>query len=379
MINLRYHIVSITAVFLALGIGLTLGTSFLDRVTVDTLKQQLDEVEGRVEATDAENSALSDEVARLRERDSGLVDGLDRLVDGELTDVPVLVLATEGTDGDHLSRLVDLLGASGAEVAGTWWFTDRWTLDDDDEVQALAEVLEIDTADADRLLRAAGARLGQVLSEAGQPVEAGGDESTDTADPSDGGVTGEGATDEGATEAPGTGEPTDEEGEVVGEGPVEPTVPAEPDLVMALEAAGFIDYQALPDDLDERVLLAPEGVRYLFVSDLPAGTGAGRPLLPLLEEMTAEGVAPVVAAQGDTDLRDDEGDPAPEDDRRTTFVGALRESDDLRGLLTTLDDIDTAAGLVAAILAIDDLENGRVGHYGVGPGADGLVPGSPDP
>ena len=35
MINLRYHIVSITAVFLALGIGLTLGSTFLDRVTVD--------------------------------------------------------------------------------------------------------------------------------------------------------------------------------------------------------------------------------------------------------------------------------------------------------------------------------------------------------
>ena len=31
MINLRYHIVSITAVFLALGIGTALGGTFLDR------------------------------------------------------------------------------------------------------------------------------------------------------------------------------------------------------------------------------------------------------------------------------------------------------------------------------------------------------------
>jgi hypothetical protein len=33
MINLRYHIVSITAVFLALGIGLAFGAAFIDRAT----------------------------------------------------------------------------------------------------------------------------------------------------------------------------------------------------------------------------------------------------------------------------------------------------------------------------------------------------------
>jgi hypothetical protein len=35
MINLRYHIVSLTAVFLAIGIGLAFGSSFLDQATVD--------------------------------------------------------------------------------------------------------------------------------------------------------------------------------------------------------------------------------------------------------------------------------------------------------------------------------------------------------
>lgn len=370
MINLRYHIVSITAVFLALGIGLTLGTSFLDRVTVDTLKQQLDDVEARVQATDAENSALSDEVGQLLERDRGLADGLDRLVDERLAGVPVLVLATEGTDREHLTRLVDLLSASGAEVAGTWWFTDRWSLDDDDEVQALADVLGILSTDPDRLLRAVTARLGQALTDAGQPAVTTDDEGDAAeADPDLDAETGDLGAGEEGVDGSGTS----------GEDSVEPPAPVEPELVSALEAAGFIDYEALPGDPDERVLLAAAGVRYLVVSDLPAGSGPGRPLVPLLEQMTGDGLAPVVAAQGDTDLRDDEGDPAPEGDRRTTFVGAVRESDELRTSLTTLDDIDTAAGLVAAVLALEDLESGRVGHYGVGPGADGLLPGSPDP
>ena len=40
MINLRYHIVSITAVFLALAIGVVMGTSFLSRATVDLLNDE---------------------------------------------------------------------------------------------------------------------------------------------------------------------------------------------------------------------------------------------------------------------------------------------------------------------------------------------------
>ncbi len=45
MINFRYHIVSLIAVFLALGIGLVLGTTFLDDATIDGLERQLDGLE----------------------------------------------------------------------------------------------------------------------------------------------------------------------------------------------------------------------------------------------------------------------------------------------------------------------------------------------
>ena len=45
MINFRFHIVSLTAVFLALGIGLMLGTTFLDTATVDSLRERQEELE----------------------------------------------------------------------------------------------------------------------------------------------------------------------------------------------------------------------------------------------------------------------------------------------------------------------------------------------
>ena len=39
MINLRYHVVSLVAVFLALGVGVLMGSTVIDRVTVDQLRE----------------------------------------------------------------------------------------------------------------------------------------------------------------------------------------------------------------------------------------------------------------------------------------------------------------------------------------------------
>ena len=44
MLNLRYHVVSLVAVFLALGIGVIMGATVIDRVTVDQLRNRLDSV-----------------------------------------------------------------------------------------------------------------------------------------------------------------------------------------------------------------------------------------------------------------------------------------------------------------------------------------------
>ena len=55
MINLRYHIVSLTAVFLALASGVLLGGTYLDKYTVDQLDQSITNAEERIRETRAEN------------------------------------------------------------------------------------------------------------------------------------------------------------------------------------------------------------------------------------------------------------------------------------------------------------------------------------
>jgi uncharacterized membrane protein (DUF106 family) len=59
MINLRYHIVSVVAVFLALGIGLALGSTFVDSILVNELEDQVNEFKvGRDEAIEIADQAV---------------------------------------------------------------------------------------------------------------------------------------------------------------------------------------------------------------------------------------------------------------------------------------------------------------------------------
>lgn len=346
MINLRYHIVSITAVFLALGIGLTLGTSFLDKVTVETLKAQLEDVEAQVRETNATNDDLSGRVDALEGRDEELGAELpERLLSGRLEAVPVLLVATEGTDEDLVGAAVAALASAGADVAGTWWLTDRWLLDDPKEVGDLSELLDLTTSDVDRLRRNSAIQVADLLEAAAQPASA--------AEP----------------QAP-------VEGAEVPSQPA-PPAPSEPELIAALHDAGFIDYAALPGSGDEAVLLPGVDARYVVVSDGLAEHGGALFVNALLDEIVAEGPAPVVAAQGLVDLPAEEnGDPASEDARRTTFVGPLREGELTADRLSTVDSLDLAAGTAATVLAVEDLSTGHLGHFGVASGAVRLLPGA---
>ena len=60
MINFRYHVVSLTAVFLALAIGLVVGTAALNGPVADSLKDQ-------VTALSKDNSNFRDQANQYRD------------------------------------------------------------------------------------------------------------------------------------------------------------------------------------------------------------------------------------------------------------------------------------------------------------------------
>lgn len=331
MVNLRYHIVSLTAVFLALGIGLTLGSVFLERVTVETLEAQLSTLDQNLRQARDQNHDLSRQVEVLTAREDALSDALDDgVLEGHLAEVPVLVLATEGTAPELVARTAAVLGSAGAEVAGTWWLTARFSLEGEADVAALADALGLTTTQAERARRSAVVRLSEVLLDAAEPAE---------------------------PEAPGD-------------------VPlAEPALAGALRAAGFLDYTPPVGADGDVVELRPRGVRYVLVADPDGAEPAVAFAEALVEEMARPAPVPLVVAQGPgADVQvggQDEGEA------RTSVVGPLRRDEVLSVHLSTVDALDLPSGLLATVLALADLADPAapvVGHYGVTESAMRLLP-----
>ena len=332
VINLRYHIVSITAVFLALGIGLTLGSTFLDRVTVDNLNNQLSDVSTQVGETRRQIEDLRGQVEQSAKRDAELASELpEQLLAGHLDGVPLLVIATRGTDENLVNQTRAALASAGGQVAGTWWLTDRWSLTERSDTDDLSGVLDLTTDDVDRLQRNSAIRLADLLAGASNPAPV-----------------------EGADDA-------------------QPT-PNEPPLVASLVQAGFIDYEAMPGAADPRVLLPGAAARYVVISGIAADAGSNTFAVGLAEQLASEDTISTVAAQGLTVLPDGKSGPASEDERRSTFLGPLRAGEVAKARVSTVDDLDLAAGQAALVLALEDLGTGQVGHYGVGPGAGRLLP-----
>jgi Copper transport outer membrane protein, MctB len=152
MINFRFHLVSLVAVFLALAIGVVAGGA-LGQPTVDTLQSRIDTVEANAEQRRAENEELRAELDRV---DGALDEGSEFAVTNRLTNVPTSVVAVRGVDEEAVSRTVALARRAGATAPGVVWLEDRWSLPERDDVQALAEALGLPATGRRAALRSDG-------------------------------------------------------------------------------------------------------------------------------------------------------------------------------------------------------------------------------
>ncbi len=114
MINFRYHVVSLTAVFLALAIGLVVGTAALNGPFSDSLKNSV--------------SSLSKQTQTYRDRITQLETEANRqeqfanqaapiMLAGKLTGRHVVVVSLAGA-GTSVGKVVDMLKYAGAQIAG---------------------------------------------------------------------------------------------------------------------------------------------------------------------------------------------------------------------------------------------------------------------
>lgn len=141
MISFRFHIVSIVAVFLALAIGIVVGSTVIDRAIVEGLRNRVDEVRDNLDERQAANDALQ---AQVDDLEAFANEAAAITVDGRLTDTVAVVVTDEGVDRDPVDRTIELLGQAGSTVRGVLTVDSSWVLEDPEQMAALAEVVDLD-------------------------------------------------------------------------------------------------------------------------------------------------------------------------------------------------------------------------------------------
>jgi hypothetical protein len=111
MINFRFHIVSLIAVFLALALGAIFGSTVVDRAIVDNLRSQIDRVEQKADAKRAENDALRAENERLEQY---VEDVSPFAVRNSLTGRTVSIVAMRGSTSLAAGAQAELARGGGA-------------------------------------------------------------------------------------------------------------------------------------------------------------------------------------------------------------------------------------------------------------------------
>jgi hypothetical protein len=161
VISFRYHLITIVAVFLALGLGLLAGTTVLDQGLVNNLRRQTDQLRVDLGDLQGEVGQLRDQAAQMQ-RAGDVLPVLDR---GLLSGVPVVIVTQQGVDEAALAQARRSLDSARAEVIAVLTVTDRMALSDDQSRQALAQILGLSpTAEPQVLQIAAADELAQRLT-----------------------------------------------------------------------------------------------------------------------------------------------------------------------------------------------------------------------
>lgn len=123
MISLRYHVISICSVFLALALGVVLGSTTLSNSLLSGLSGQKDQLAAQVSDLQNQRNALS---AQLNDNDAFATGVGPLAVRGALGQRSVVLISTANASQSDENALASLLSAAGATVTGRVALTDAF-------------------------------------------------------------------------------------------------------------------------------------------------------------------------------------------------------------------------------------------------------------
>ena len=314
MIDFRYHLVSLIAVFLAVALGIVIGTTQLNGPI-------LADLEGQVDALEQDKRALEDQTRTLQTQvDSGALFEeavAPALVDGSLAGRSVvLVITDEDVAAETVEEVSALVGQAGGTVTGT--------------VRLQPEYSDPATASS----------LQSYVTGSGLP--------------------------------PGVTLPeTDDTGQLVAGllaavlmKPAEAGAPAPDTAALSSVLAGL---SALDVLTQESASVTPADYAVLLTAGAFPGEDAGArtdTLVDLAVALDGAGSGAVVA-----------GDAASA--QATGLVGVIRADPEISAAVSTVDNADAAAGRISTVLALGREREGTSGKYGTGEDTQPVPPVQP--
>jgi copper transport outer membrane protein MctB len=310
VISLRTHAISLAAVFLALAIGVVLGSGLLSNTLLSGLRDDKHELQNQIYTLTDDKNALNEKLNAAGEFDGQVA---PRILRDTLAEKSVIVFRTpDASDGDveTLSRLV---GQGGGTVTGTVGLTQ--------------EFVEANSAE-------------KLLSVVNSPIVPAGKQLSTT------------SVDQGS-----------QAGDLLGiallinkDPKVQVVDDAQRDAVLtALRDTGFLTYG--------NQHIGPANTA-LVVTGGALGDDAGNRGATVAR--FAAGLAPHGSG---TVLVGRDGSASG-----TAAVAVTRSDAALSAAVSTVDDVDTESGRITTVLAMSDLINGgRPGQYGIGQGASSVT------
>jgi outer membrane murein-binding lipoprotein Lpp len=310
VISLRQHVVSLAAVFLALAVGVVLGSGVLSDTLLSGLRDDKKDLQSQINDLTDQKNALNE---RLGAADDFNAQMSGRIVHDTLTDKSVVLIRTPDADNDDVAAVGRILGQAGAKLSGSVTLTQQFV--DANNAEKLRSVVNSPILPAGTQLNTAlvdqGSQAGDLL-----------------------GIT-----------------------LLIDRNPDAPAVDnvARQTVLAALRDTGFITLDGESVGSADTALIVTGG---------PLGDGGGN------QGATVARFAAAMAPHGSGTVLAGRAGSAT----GTGAVAVTRSDPGLASTVTTVDDIDAESGRITAVLALGDLVAGRpVGQYGVGQGATAVT------
>ncbi|KLO42410.1 channel-forming protein [Mycobacterium nebraskense] len=311
MISLRQHALSLAAVFLALAVGVVLGSGFLSDTLLSSLRDEKRDLHTQINGLNDQKNVLNEKLSAANNFDTQLV---GRIVHDALGGKSVVVFRTPDAKDDDVTAVSKFIGQAGGTVTGTVSLTQEFV--EANSAEKLQTVVNSSILPAGQQLST---KLVDQGSQAGDLM----------------GIA-----------------------LLINANPAVPPVdePQRDTVLAALRDTGFITYQ--PTDH----MGAANAALIVTGGALPQDAGnQGVSVARFAAAMAPHGSGALLAGRDGSAT----GGAA---------VAVTRADAGMNAAISTVDDVDTAPGRITAVLGLHDLINGgHAGQYGTGHGATSIT------